>query len=135
MTRSSLAVSAPVTLRRGNSSDATACGRICFDAFKSINDRHGFPCDFPSPEVATGLMSFIFSAGDEIHSIIAESVGRIVGSNFVWFDGPIAGIGPITVDPSVQNASVGRRLMEAALVAARERGSASVRLVQAAFHN
>jgi predicted N-acetyltransferase YhbS len=47
----------------------------------------------------------------------------------------IAGIGPITVDPTVQNARVGRALMDAVLERARERRFAGVRLVQAAFHN
>ena len=27
-------------------------GRICFEAFKSIHDRHAFPGDFPTREVA-----------------------------------------------------------------------------------
>jgi hypothetical protein len=47
----------------------------------------------------------------------------------------IAGIGPITVDPGVQNRGVGRKLMDAVLDRARERNFVGVRLVQAAFHN
>jgi GNAT superfamily N-acetyltransferase len=47
----------------------------------------------------------------------------------------IAGVGPITIDPGVQNASVGRKLMEAVLARAAERKFSGVRLVQAAFHN
>jgi hypothetical protein len=47
----------------------------------------------------------------------------------------IHGIGPITIDPEVQNRGVGRKLMEAVLDRAAERGAAGVRLVQAAFHN
>ena len=47
----------------------------------------------------------------------------------------IAGIGPITVDPAVQNKTVGRQLMMAAMERAAERKFAGVRLVQAAFHS
>ena len=36
-------------LRRGLPADAEACGRICYDAFRAIAERHGFPPDFPSP--------------------------------------------------------------------------------------
>lgn len=48
---------------------------------------------------------------------------------------PIAGIGPITVDPKVQDRGVGRTLMIAVMDRAAEKGFAGVRLVQAAFHN
>jgi hypothetical protein len=66
---------------------------------------------------------------------VAEADGRVVGSNFLWENGTIAGIGPITIDPDAQNVAVGRRLMEDVLRRARERGVAGVRLVQAAYHN
>jgi predicted N-acetyltransferase YhbS len=69
------------------------------------------------------------------YSLIAEMNGQIVGSNFLWEGDPIAGVGPITIDPLVQNASTGRKLMEAAIQRADEQGLAGVRLVQAAYHN
>jgi len=68
------------------------------------------------------------------YCVVAESGGRIAGSNCLDERSTIAGIGPITVDPSVQNAGIGRRLMEAVLDRARERNFAGVRLLQAAFH-
>ena len=46
----------------------------------------------------------------------------------------VAGIGPITVDPALQNGTIGRRLMEAVLERARQ-GVQGVRLVQAAYHS
>ena len=49
--------------------------------------------------------------------------------------GDIAVIGPLTVAPTMQNATVGRHLMQAVLERAGQQGFASVRLVQAAFHN
>jgi len=59
----------------------------------------------------------------------------VVGSNFIDERGPIAGIGPITVDPASQNGAIGRRLMQAVLDRASERRAAGVRLLQSAFHN
>jgi predicted N-acetyltransferase YhbS len=125
---------AHLTLRAGRSEDAETCGSICYEAFKAIADQHTFPTDFPSSEVAGGLISGLLSRGD-IYSVVAEVDGRVVGSNFLWENGTIAGIGPITIDPTAQNVAIGRRLMEDVLQRAKERGTAGVRLVQAAYHN
>ena len=113
--------------------DAPAAGTICFDAFKTIAERHGFPPDFPSPEIAIGLLSHLISRPD-IHGVVAESNGRVVGSNFLWEGDRVAGVGPITVEPAKQNGAIGRKLMEAVLARAAEKGISAVRLVQAAYH-
>ena len=121
------------TLRPGRPDDAATCARICYEAFTTIATKHAFPPDFPSPDAAQGLMTWMLSRGD-VYSVVAEENGRTVGSNFLWENGPIAGVGPITVDPSAQDGSVGRRMMRAVLERARERRFAGVRLVQAAYH-
>jgi GNAT superfamily N-acetyltransferase len=126
---------AGLTLRAGRSEDAETCGSICYEAFKAIADQHNFPPDFPSSEVTGGLITSLLARGGEIYSVVAEVDGRVVGSNFLWENGTIAGVGPITIDPSAQNVAVGRRLMEDVLQRARERGIAGVRLCQAAYHN
>jgi hypothetical protein len=41
-----------ITVRRAKIEDAPVCGRVCYDAFYKISTDHGFPPDFPSPEVA-----------------------------------------------------------------------------------
>src|SRR2546428_14188944 len=41
-----------LTLRPGTPADAERCGTICYEAFKTIADRHRFPPDFPSPQAA-----------------------------------------------------------------------------------
>jgi hypothetical protein len=69
-------------LRRGVPADAAECGRICFEAFKSVAERHNFPPDFPSLDVASGLMALLI-AHPNFYSIVAERAGRIVGSNFL----------------------------------------------------
>jgi GNAT superfamily N-acetyltransferase len=121
-------------MRPGKPEDAGECGAICYKAFKSIADEHHFPPDFPDTEVAVGLMNYAFSTSG-VYSIIAELNGQIVGSNFLWENGFIGGVGPITVDPSCQNDTVGRKLMEQVLHRAEDLKLASVRLVQAAYHN
>jgi GNAT superfamily N-acetyltransferase len=121
-------------VRAGRSEDAETCGLICYEAFKAIADEHNFPPDFPSPEVSGGLLTSLLSRGD-LYRVVAEVDGQVVGSNFLWENGTIAGVGPITIDPAAQNVAVGRRLMEDVLQRARERGFAGVRLVQAAYHN
>ena len=120
-------------LRPGTPEDAQACGTICFHAFKTISEAHNFPRDFPSPEVATGVLSWMLSHPG-FYSVVAEIDGRIVGSNFLDERSPIAGVGPITIDPAAQNQSVGRRLMEAVHERAAEKNFAGVRLLQGAYH-
>lgn len=123
-----------IKIRQMKRSDVETCGRICYEAFKSISERHNFPPDFPSADVATGLLSYLFSH-DAIYSIVAEANGQVVGSNFLWEIATIAGVGPITVDPAVQDGSIGRRLMSDVMQRAKQRGFAGIRLVQAAYHN
>jgi hypothetical protein len=66
---------------------------------------------------------------------VAELNGRVVGSNVLWENGKIAGVGPITVDPDAQGESIGRRLMEDVLRRAKESGFEGIRLVQTPFNN
>lgn len=120
-----------VNLRAATPSDAEACGRIIYEAFKALADHHGFPPDFPALEAATQLArSFI--SNPAIFGVVAEEGGRVVGSNFLSEADPIRGVGPITVDPSAQGSGVGRRLMNSVLE--RANGAAGVRLLQDAFN-
>ena len=121
-------------LRPGTIDDAGACGRIDYQAFRAIATAHGFPPDFPSVEIATGLVSMLLSH-PRFYAVVAELDGRIVGSNFLDERSTIAGVGPITVDPSVQDGGIGKQLMRAVLDRAAERRFPGVRLVQAGYHN
>lgn len=122
-----------VHLRAATARDADSAGRICYDAFKIIAQKHGFPPDFPSPAVATELIRGLVSRSD-VHSLVAEAHGRVVGSNFLWETDAVAGVGPITVDPDVQDGGIGRQLMRAVLERAH-RKQLPVRLVQAGYHS
>src|SRR4051812_47292219 len=108
-----------ITIRRGNLEDADVCGRIAHDAFADIAGRHGFEKDFPSVEVAATALGAKF-ANPHIYGIVAERDGRIAGSNFLDERSIIASIGPVSVDPSVQDSSIGRALVTNALRRAEE---------------
>jgi len=123
-----------ILLRAGTPGDAEACGCICYQAFATLATGHGFPPDFPSPEVATEVLTGLLSHPG-FYSLVAEIDGEIVGSNFLDERSAIAGVGPITVDPNAQNTGVGRRLMLAVLERSKERAFPGVRLLQAAYHN
>lgn len=122
-----------VNIRRATPADAGACGVICYDAFANINNEHNFPPDLPNPEVGKHLLSTMFSHLG-FFCVVAEQNGKIVGSNCLDERDSIAGVGPITVDPTAQNVGAGRQLMLAVMNRAAERKFAGVRLVQAAFH-
>ena len=127
-------VSLGIKLRPGTAEDAKQCGEICYRAFRTMAEKHNFPPDFPSPELAITLLSE-FMAHPHIYGVVAELDGRVVGSNFVDERSVIAGIGPITIDPDVQNRGIGRELMQHVLARVAERRFHGVRLVQAAYHN
>jgi len=122
-----------ISLRSGTPADAEVCGRICYDAFKTISEAHGFAPDFPAQEVAIDVLTRML-ANPKFYSVVAEVDGQIVGSNFLDERNAIAGLGPITVDPTVQNLAIGRRLMDAVHERAAKRNFAGVRLIQAGFH-
>jgi GNAT superfamily N-acetyltransferase len=124
----------PIAVRRAKPEDTAVCGRICYEAFTKISTDHAFPPDFPSVDVATGVLSMMFGHSG-FYCVVAESGGQILGSNCLDERSAIAGVGPITIDPKVQNKGVGRALMEAVLARSAERGFPGTRLLQAAFHN
>jgi GNAT superfamily N-acetyltransferase len=123
-----------IVVRTAVPEDAAVCGQICYDAFFAISSSHGFPCDFPAPEAAIGLLTMMFS-NPAFYCVVAEVDGRIAGSNCLDESSAIYGVGPVTVQTGTENRGVGRWLMEAAMDRASTRGASGVRLVQAAFHN
>jgi len=123
-----------VKIRRATPADAEICGRICYEAFHAICSQHNFPDDIPTPEVGIHVISMLFS-DPGFYCVVAESGGRIVGSNCLDKRSTIAGLGPITVSPEAQNLNIGRMLMQALMERSRERGFPGLRLLQSAYHN
>jgi predicted N-acetyltransferase YhbS len=123
-----------VSTRKAQSSDATECGRIVHAAFAAIAAQHNFPPDFPSVQSAVGIVSMLITHPG-FYGIVAENEGRIVGSNFLDMRSRIGGIGPITIDPLLQNKGIGQQLMRAVMERASAKNMPGIRLVQDSFHN
>jgi ribosomal protein S18 acetylase RimI-like enzyme len=120
-------------LRPGTPQDAEAAGRICHQAFTAVATAHGYPSDFAAPEIGIGVMTMLLGHPG-FYSVVAERDGVMVGSNFLDERSSIAGVGPITVDPTVQELGIGRLLMRDVLARAAERRFAGVRLLQSAYN-
>src|SRR5882724_5584334 len=110
-----------VTLRQATVADIPTLARIFAEAFRSIDEPHGFffP-DLVSVEAGTQMITSGVSTPG-IYGVVAQ----ILGSNFMDERDAVRGIGPISVDPKVQNRGLGRRLMQAVLE--RARGAVSAR--------
>jgi predicted N-acetyltransferase YhbS len=120
-----------VQLRPVTPADAEACGRIIYEAFKGIAEHHNFRPDFSSPEMAIEVAHFLI-AQPTVYGVVAESRGRVVGSNFLTEWDQVRAVGPVSVAPEAQGQQVGRRLMEA--VIERGAGAEGIRLVQDSFN-
>jgi predicted N-acetyltransferase YhbS len=133
---SSTSDAARLAVRPMTVADIEPAAQVAFEAFAGIADRHRFPRDFPTLDHARQLVS-AFVAHPAIWGVVAELDGRLVGSNFLDERSPVRGVGPISVDPSVQGLRVGRRLMAAVLDRARSASATSgtaVRLMQDSFN-
>ena len=75
-------MTAKTELRTADASDIPSCSKAMYEAFRDIAERHNFPPDFPSPEVAGGLLSVLLEAPD-VDAFVAEQDGMIAGSIFV----------------------------------------------------
>ena len=121
-----------IVIRPATDNDASACGLICYDGFRAVCERHGFPPTFPSVEVATQRVSACIRH-PSVFGVVAETDdGKIVGFNFLSERDPIRAVGPIVIDPVAQRHGIGRKLMEAVLK--RARGARGVRLIQDSFN-
>ena len=122
-----------VVLRRAEARDVSAAGKICYHAFAHVSDKHGAPHDLPSEEVGEMLMGMLIN-NPGFYCVVAEQGGRVVGSNCLDERNAISGVGPITIDPKVQDSGIGRQLMDAVIRRSDERNFPGVRLVQAGYH-
>jgi ribosomal protein S18 acetylase RimI-like enzyme len=108
-------------------------GRICYEAFKDIADRHNFPPDFPNAQHARFVLGMLVSRPD-FYGVAALVDGEVAGSNFLSLTDEVAGVGPITVDCAFQGRNVGRKLMQAVIDYARDHNIERVRLLQDGFN-
>lgn len=118
-------------LRSMRPEDVEPCGRICYEAFKGISEKHNFRPDFPAAEAAIELMRMLLSRSD-VFNVVAEDDGQVIGSNHLLEADAIAAVGPITIDPNAQAKGVGRMLMDAVIERGKDRRG--IRLVQDGFN-
>ena len=123
-----------VVLRPATVEDAPSCGNICYEAFRSVAQTHNFPSDWRSPDDATSAISATLSH-PSFYGVVAEVDSRVVGSCFLDERSSVVGLGPITVNPTLQAGSIGRRLIEHSLDRVDQERKVGVRLVQAAYNN
>jgi ribosomal protein S18 acetylase RimI-like enzyme len=123
-----------IVIRRGEVEDAAQCTTIFYEAFKANAERHNFPNEIAPPDSRTVSSWAKRFSHPGYYGVVAELDGRIVGSNFLDERDPIAGVGPLTVDPLAQDNGVGQRLMEEVLLHSAEKRHPGVRLVQAAYN-
>ena len=121
--------------RPGRIDDVNEVGKIIFDAFTSLANKHYFPSDFPTPNAGIEAASY-FLSNPGFYSVIAEYKGKIVGSNFLdERSNMVSGVGPITVDPNFQNKGVGRQLMKNVMERAVNKNFPAIRLLQASYNS
>jgi ribosomal protein S18 acetylase RimI-like enzyme len=104
-------------------------GRICFEAFKELQEEHGFSPDLPTMELAQQVLGMMVQR-DDFYGVVALRDGQPVGSNFLSLMDPIAGVGPVTIDCSCQGQGIGRALMQDVIDHARRKNIEQVRLLQ-----
>ena len=123
-----------MSIRPINQDDAEICGKIGFEAHRTISSTHGYPSEQPSAEFAIGLIRMLLGNPNSWGTLV-ERDNEILGSIFlhVFPPSPVAAIGPLTVHPSAEG-GVGRALMDAALDEAKKRKYEQVRLVQSPSH-
>ncbi len=126
--------SVKIQIRRATREDVEVCGEICYRAFCVLADQHNFPHEFPAPEAADAVVRNMVSTTG-FYGIVADVNGRVAGSNFMDERSTIAGIGPISVDPELQNSGAGRAMMQHMLERVAVNRLPGVRLVQTAYHN
>jgi ribosomal protein S18 acetylase RimI-like enzyme len=120
-----------VEIRRATPADVDACARINYEAFKGVSDRHQFPTDFPTLDLATEITDILINS-PSYFDIVAESEGSVVGCGFMDERNPIRGIGPVSVDRTFQSQGTGRQIMKALLEQGKE--APGIRLVQESFN-
>src|SRR6185436_20788640 len=109
-----------IAIRPIEQDDAESCGKIGYEAHKTISSAHGYPSEQPSVEFGISLIKSLLGNPNS-WGVLAEREGKTLGSIFLhrFPPSPVAAIGPLTVHPSVEG-GVGRMLMDAVLTQARK---------------
>ena len=122
-----------ITLTTMVPEQAPEVGKLVYEAFREIAERHGFEPGFPSPEFAAVIVRLLAQTeGSESYLLVNE--GRPIACNFGDERDEAVGVGPVAVAVDQQGRGYGRRVMETLLERADKAGFSSVRLTQAAYN-
>jgi predicted N-acetyltransferase YhbS len=121
-------------IRPVEQNDTESCGKIGYEAHKTISSAHGYPSEQPSEEFGIEQIRKILGNPNS-WGVLAERHGKILGSIFLhtFPPSPVAVIGPLTVHPSAEG-GIGKILMDAALTQAHKQNHDQIRLVQSPSH-
>jgi predicted N-acetyltransferase YhbS len=124
-----------LTIRPIEQKDVESCGKIGYEAHRTISSDHSYPSEQPSEEFGIGLIRMLLGNPNS-WGVLAERQGKILGSIFLheFLPSPVAVIGPLTVHPTAEGGGIGRKLMDAALIQARRQNHDQIRLVQSPSH-
>ena len=108
--------------------------KLALKLIRQFSSAYGYPSEQPSEEYAVGLIKTLLNNSNS-WGVLAEKDARILASIFLhsFPPSPIAVIGPLTVNPSVEG-GVGRLLISAATARAYRQNYDKVRLVQSSSH-
>jgi ribosomal protein S18 acetylase RimI-like enzyme len=133
MSQAAYALPAGVQLVPAELQHVSELGRICYEAFKDIADRHGFPPDFPSVQLARKAIGMLIERED-FYGVAVIVNGELAGSNYLSLTDEVAGVGPITVDCAFQGRDLGRALMQNVIDYASRNNIAQIRLLQDGYN-
>jgi len=108
-------------------------GRICYEAFKDIHDRHGFATDFPSVAFTRMVLGGLVQRED-CYVVVATDNGQPVGSSGLLTSDEVGGVGPVSVEVPAQGRGIGRAIVRDLLAHAQRAGIEMVRLMQDSFN-
>lgn len=120
-----------IQLVRAEPHQVSELGRICFEAFKDVEERHHLISGFPTIAEARNVIDILVQREDW-YSVAALIDGKLVGSNFLSLTNSVAGVGPLSVDLSFQGQGIGRALMADVMEYARRNNIERIRLQQEA---
>ena len=120
-----------ITIRQATQNDIDACAEAMYEAFITVDQKHGFPSYFTDlPHAKDAARSLITNPHG--YGIVATDNHQVIASAFMNEKRPIRAIGPVSVHPNHQGRGIGRQLMEHLLNRAQD--ALSVRLTQDAFN-
>ena len=122
-----------IELVPATSEHVSELGRILYEAFKDIFDRHHVSAGFPSVSVTRKSIGN-YVERDDYFGLTAIVDGDIGGSAFMLVSDEVGGVGPITVEVPLQGRSIGRMLMEGLIDYGHQNGMEQMRLLQDAVN-